>query len=124
MLAVQPLHVMVRQCVGCVAGLHAIVARHSCLVSVHLDSPIRAICNDLPYCQDIHGSSSQRISQPKDIQDVDTKNYISIVIFGEILPTILHTVKLIILQLSCVQPKLFFLSVVQEANASRHNEDY
>ena len=33
-LAVQ--HVMVRHCVGCVAGLHAIVARQSCFVSVRL----------------------------------------------------------------------------------------
>ena len=35
-VAVQPLHVMVRHCVGCVAGLHAIVARQSCFVSVRL----------------------------------------------------------------------------------------
>ena len=32
-LAVQPLQVMVRHWVGCVAGLHAIVARQSCFVS-------------------------------------------------------------------------------------------
>ena len=32
-VAVQPLHVMVRHCEGCVAGLHAIVARQSCSVS-------------------------------------------------------------------------------------------
>ena len=35
-VTVQPLHVMVRNCVGCVAGLHAIVTRQSCFVSVHL----------------------------------------------------------------------------------------
>ena len=36
--AVQPLHVMVRHCVGSVAGLHAIVARQSCSVSVRLQT--------------------------------------------------------------------------------------
>ena len=36
-LAVQPLHVIVRHCVGCVAGLHAIVTRQSCFVSVRLN---------------------------------------------------------------------------------------
>ena len=33
---VQPLYVMVRHCVICVAGLHAIVARQICSVSVRL----------------------------------------------------------------------------------------
>ena len=32
------LHVMVRHCVGCVAGLHVIVARQSCFVSVRNDT--------------------------------------------------------------------------------------
>ena len=36
--AVQPLHVMIRHNGGCVAGLHAIVARLSCSVSFRLNS--------------------------------------------------------------------------------------
>ena len=38
-LAVQPLHAMVRHCVACVAGFHAIVARKSCSESVRLYTP-------------------------------------------------------------------------------------
>ena len=37
-LGMQPLHVMVRHCIGCVAGLHAIVARQSFSVSFRLKS--------------------------------------------------------------------------------------
>ena len=38
-IAVQPLHAMVRHCVGCVAGLHAIVVQQSCFVSFRLYIP-------------------------------------------------------------------------------------
>jgi len=50
MLAVQPLHVMVRHCVGCVAGLHAIVARQSCFVPLEalVFEPLRSLVSYFP----------------------------------------------------------------------------
>ena len=51
-LAVQPLHVMVRHCVGCVAELHVIVARQSCFVSARLKNSHAAMRRELPNQRD------------------------------------------------------------------------
>ena len=50
-LAVQPLYVMVRHCVGCVARLHVIVARQGCFVSVRLYTAVGVFLKLHTYAQ-------------------------------------------------------------------------